>query len=106
MVLETLAQGQFQNSAEAVMYLKKNPKILQGLTRYKNILSDLKEAQINILPLTYRDLHNSRQYRDDYGLMTNDSLIVAVMKREKFPYLATNDIDFQRIPGIAVRQPG
>jgi len=50
-------------------------------------------------------LHNSRQYRDEYGLMTNDSIIVAVMKREEIQHLATNDADFERVPGIVVRSP-
>jgi predicted nucleic acid-binding protein len=38
-------------------------------------------------------------------LDTNDSLILAVMQRERIHYLATNDPDFERVPGIAVRQP-
>ena len=106
MVLELMTQGGFQKSAEAVLHLKNNPETVQSLTRYKLILPDLKQARINILPLTYRDLHNSRQFRDDYGLMTNDSIIVAVMKREKIQHLATNDTDFAQIAGIAVRIPG
>ncbi|GIK58400.1 MAG: PIN domain-containing protein [Chloroflexi bacterium] len=105
MVLEALAQGTFQKSADVITHLKKNPQAVQNLTRYKTILRDLKQARVHILPLSYRDLHNSRQFRDDYGLMTNDSIIVAVMKREKFQYLATNDTDFERVPGIAVRTP-
>lgn len=105
MVLELLAQGTFQKSADAVVHLKKNREVVQNLTRYKTILGDLRQARINILPLTYRDLHNSRQFRDEYGLMTNDSIIVAVMKREKIQYLATNDSDFERVPRIAVRRP-
>lgn len=105
MVLELMSQGAFQKSADAVIYLKKNPQAVQTLIRYKTILPDLRLARINILPLTYRDLHNSRQYRDDYGLMVNDSIIVTVMKREKIHHLATNDADFERVPGIAVRNP-
>lgn len=103
MVLELMSQGAFQKSADAVIYLKKNPQAVQALIHYKTILPDLRLAGINILPLTYRDLHNSKQYRDDYGLMVNDSIIVAVMKREKIHHLATNDVDFERVPGIAVR---
>jgi predicted nucleic acid-binding protein len=106
MILELLGQGLFQTSAQAVAYLKKNPQILQSLSRYKTILRDFREARINILPLSYRDLHNSRQFRDNFGLMTNDSIIVAVMLREKIQFLATNDSDFERLPGIAVRKPG
>jgi predicted nucleic acid-binding protein len=37
--------------------------------------------------------------------MTNDSQIVAVMRREGIIYLATNDADFGRIPNIAIRTP-
>jgi predicted nucleic acid-binding protein len=37
--------------------------------------------------------------------MVNDSVIVAVMQRERIRFLATNDPDFERIPSIAVRMP-
>ena len=105
MVLELLAQDSFVKSADAVTYLKRNPRAVQELTRYKTILGDLRQARINILPITYRDLHESRQFRNENGLMTNDSIIVAVMKRYKIQHLATNDADFERVPGIAVRRP-
>jgi predicted nucleic acid-binding protein len=106
MILEFLAQGQVQRSADAVTYLKQHPQTIQQLSRYKNILRDITQAKIMILPLTYRDLHASKQYREQYGLLTNDSLLLAVMQREQIHYLATNDLDFERVPGIAVRQPG
>lgn len=105
MILEFLAQGHVQRSADAVTFLKQHPQAVQQLTRYKGILRDLTQAGITILPLTYRDLHSSRQYREQYGLLTNDSLMVAVMKRERIRYLATNDADFERVPDIAVRRP-
>jgi predicted nucleic acid-binding protein len=105
MVVEFLAQGQVQRSADAITYLKQHPQVVQQLTRYKGILRNLTQSKVMILPLTYRDLHNSRQYREQYGLLTNDSLIVAVMQRERIQYLATNDPDFERVTGIAVRRP-
>lgn len=105
MVLEFLAQGHVQRSADAVTYLKQHPQAVQQLTHYKNILRDLIQSQIMILPLTYRDLHSSRLYREQHGLLTNDSLLLAVMRREGIHYLATNDLDFERVPGIAVRRP-
>jgi predicted nucleic acid-binding protein len=105
MVLELLAQGQAQRSAEAVALLKQRPDLVQQLTRYRTILRDLRQARVDILPLTYRDLHASRTFREQHGLMVNDSLIVAVMERERLDFLATNDPDFQRVPGLAVRVP-
>jgi predicted nucleic acid-binding protein len=105
MVLEVLAQGQAQRSAEAVQVLKQQPDMVVGLTRYRSILRDLRQARIDILPLTYRDLHSSRVYREQHGLLVNDSLIVAVMQREGMQFIATNDPDFERVPGIAVCMP-
>ena len=105
MVLELLAQGTFTHAADAVQHLKQHPQAIQQLSRYTTVLRDLNQARVNILPLTYQDLHASRQYRETYGLLTNDSLIVAVMRRERITYLATNDADFRRIPNIAIRNP-
>jgi predicted nucleic acid-binding protein len=105
MILEFLAQGQVQRSADAVTYLKQHPQTVQQLSRYKSILHDMTAAKIVILPLTYRDVHASKQYREQYGLMTNDSIILAVMRRERIQFLATNDPDFERVSGITVRKP-
>jgi len=105
MVLEVLALGQAQRAAEAVNLLKQQPQRVTQLTRYRTVLGDLRQARIDILPLSYRDLHASRQFREQHGLLTNDSLIVAVMQREQIIVLATNDPDFERVPGIAVRVP-
>lgn len=55
--------------------------------------------------MTYREIHGSRRYRDDYGLLTADSLLLAVMERHKLGDLVTNDEDFQRVPGIRVWMP-
>jgi predicted nucleic acid-binding protein len=105
MVLELIAQGQAQRSADAVALLKQRPDLVQQLIRYRTILRDLRQAQVDILPLTYRDLHASRTFREQHGLMVNDSLIVAVMQREGITCLATNDPDCGQIPGLAVRVP-
>lgn len=106
MVLEVLAQGQAQRSADAIALLKKQPTLVTQLTRYPTILRDLRQARVDILELTYRDLHASRVVREQHGLMVNDSLIVAVLQRERIQFLATNDPDFERVPNIAVRVPG
>jgi hypothetical protein len=42
---------------------------------------------------------------DRQQLAHHDSVIVAVMQRERIPLLATNDGPFERFPGLAVRTP-
>lgn len=105
MVLEVLAEGLVARSADAVALLKRQPTLIPRLTRYRTVLRDLRQARIDMLPLTYRDLHASRQSREQFGLLVNDSLIVAVMQRERITTLATNDPDFARVPGLDVRTP-
>ena len=55
--------------------------------------------------VTYREMHNSKQFRDEYGMLTNDSVILAVMRRHKLMPLVTNDDDLKRVPGITVWLP-
>src|SRR5712692_8134679 len=67
---------------EAVQYLKEHPAIVQTLREHLTIPSRLHNRYgINILPVTHVELHASRLIRAEYGLMTNDSLVVAVMRR-------------------------
>ncbi len=104
MVAEAVVKFGLQ-SGDAVSYLKAHPRAVSELLQYKTIPREFTLARIHILDLTYREIHNSKQFRDQYGLLTNDSLIMAVMKRHKLTHLATNDGDFKRVPGIKVWMP-
>jgi predicted nucleic acid-binding protein len=90
---------------DAVNHLKRNPDAIRQLHKYRPVPSDIYNAGIRILPVDHTDLHRSREWREKHGLLTNDSLVVAVMKRHKIINLATNDPDFERIPGIQVWRP-
>lgn len=90
---------------KAVSYLKKYPKAVSSLTRYKQIPGELSRARIRILDVTYKDLHASKDFRDKYGLLTDDSLIIAVMRRHGLKDLASNDKDFKRVSGIRLWTP-
>jgi predicted nucleic acid-binding protein len=92
-------------SREAVSYLKAHPNAVRELQRYKDVLRDFTRFRVIILDVSYRELHGSRRYRDDYGLLTADSLLLAVMARHKLRDLVTNDADFQRVPNIRVWMP-
>jgi predicted nucleic acid-binding protein len=90
---------------KAVSYLKAHPKAVRELQQYRKVLPDLTRFRVMILDVTYREIHGSRRHRDDHGLLTADSLLLAVMARHKLRDLATNDEDFQRVPGIRVWAP-
>ncbi len=104
MISEAITRFNLQ-PREAVTFLKLNPETVKLLEKYKLVPGWFTQARVNILPTTYRKIHHSKQFRDTYGLLTNDSIILAVMSRYKIADLATNDRDFQRIPGIHVWKP-
>jgi len=92
-------------STEALSYLKRHPEAVKQLVEYKQAPGWFTQARIDILPVTYREIHNSKQFRDAYGLLTNDSIILAVMSRYRITHLASNDRDFERVPGIRLWRP-
>ena len=89
----------------AVNYLKSHPDTVKQLQWYRTIPSDIAQARVHILGVTYRELHASKKHRADYGLLTGDSIILAVMEKHRLIHLATNDPDFERVPGIQVWMP-
>ncbi len=60
---------------------------------------------IDIKPVGHIEIHGSKRFRTEHGLLVNDSLLLAVMHRWRVRHLATNDKDFDRITGIKVWAP-
>ncbi|OGO41183.1 MAG: hypothetical protein A2Z04_09140 [Chloroflexi bacterium RBG_16_57_9] len=90
---------------ELITHLKNHPDVVRGLSQHLGIVSELARMKVDIKPVDHVNLHGSKRFRQDYGFMTNDSLVLAVMKRHKVIHLATNDRDFERVPEIKVWAP-
>ncbi len=90
---------------EVVGFLKTHPDMVRQLEKYKQVPGWFTQARIDILPVTYQEIHGSKLFRDNYGLLANDSILLAVMARERLTDLATNDPDFRRVPGIRLWTP-
>jgi predicted nucleic acid-binding protein len=105
MVNETRANLGFATSLETVSYLKRHPEAVKGLRQHLAVASKVYHLGVKILPMSYKDLHRGNRVRQQYGLLTNDSLIVAVMQRHRLRHLATHDRDFARIPTLHVWRP-
>lgn len=106
MVSEAAKLLRLSSSARTIEYLQKHPKTVQQLKRHLQVASDVyRGLGIKSLPVTYKELHTSKNIRSNWGLMTNDSLIVAVMQMNKLQNLATHDAGFARVPSIQVFRP-
>ena len=58
-------------SSKILAHLKDHPDAVRRLTRYRQVPGEFSRARVRILDVTYREIHGSKQYRDDYGLLTD-----------------------------------
>jgi len=89
----------------ALNKLKKNPEHVKRLTQYANIPERIVDIGVLILPASYQTVLESHYWRENYGLLVNDSLIMSTMRKHGIDNIATNDSDFDQISEIVVWKP-
>jgi predicted nucleic acid-binding protein len=92
-------------SKNPVQKLKQNPEIIKKLSTYSHDVQKIEEMNINILDLSLEIIQESAKIRNKEGLLTNDSLMAAIMKQYNIDRLITNDDDFDNIEWINVYKP-
>ncbi|MFH1259521.1 MAG: type II toxin-antitoxin system VapC family toxin [Elusimicrobiota bacterium] len=93
------------SSHALVSHLKNSPALVKHLHNYSKILEIIPLLNIKIISATMDDLLNSIKIKEEHGLLTNDSLIVALMQKQNIEILATNDLDFDRIKFLHIWKP-
>ena len=85
--------------------LRQHPTQVQQLAGFHNAVERVLQSRIQVLtipvPLVAAGTMLSRQT----GLLSNDALIVALMQTHGLTNLASNDTDFDRVPGITRYAP-
>ena len=85
--------------------LRRRRAELQSLTRYWTLTSQIWNLSISILPLNESRHRAAQRVRTEYGLLTNDSLIVAAAEEYDVKALASRDDDFDQVRGLTVYKP-
>src|SRR5262249_47892156 len=85
--------------------LKKHPAIVTQLSRYRQALDEIRGCGVHILAALGGEVVAAGDLSRQHGLLSGDALILAVMQRYGIPNIATNDADFDRVPGIVRYQP-
>ena len=89
-----------------VKKLNKAPQKLKRLNEYFINAEKIPRMGIVVKPMTFETIIKSHTVRLAYGLMVNDSLVVASMQEEGVHSLATSDRAFERVGEIDVYRPG
>lgn len=88
-----------------VQKLKDHPEIIRKLSIYNHNVQKIPAMNTNILDLTWDIIQESAKIREKEGLLTNDSLALAAMKKYRVSSLITSDDDFDNVKGVQIYKP-
>jgi uncharacterized protein len=86
--------------------LKQQPAVLQGLTQYRAAVDTILQSQIQVLTIPIDLIGKALVVSQTHGLLINDALTVALMQSNGLTKIASDDTDFDRVPGIIRYGPG
>jgi predicted nucleic acid-binding protein len=99
MTLEAAAL--FQRPMQGIVgWLKRHPAEIQRLSRHKQVIDDLSLMSIQMLSVSNSQVSLAAELSGQFGLLTDDALVVTVMRQHGLQALASHDPDFDRVPGL------
>jgi predicted nucleic acid-binding protein len=85
--------------------LRNHPTEIQKLVKSRQALEEIIRIGIHVLPVTVLDVTSAADISRRHGVLSGDGLLAAVMQSHHLTNLASNDIDFDRVPGITRYSP-
>jgi predicted nucleic acid-binding protein len=99
MTLEAINQHGWPPNSIAAR-LKKNHRVISSLCAYQVALSRLPQTGMQVIPLFEHTLIAAVHLSAQFGLLTNDAIVVAMMREQGIAQLASHDSDYDRVSGI------
>lgn len=104
MVFEAQQKGRIKGNHPA-RKLTQHPEIVKDLHLYEEWTLSIPNMNIDVETAIIDDLIQSMKFRKSYGLLTLDSVHLAVMERLGIRLIASSDKMFSKIKGIEHYQP-
>jgi len=104
MIMEAVATVD-DNVKNIVEYLKVHPDIVKKLGKHRAIPEKIASFNLEIVSPNMDAIIRSQEMKRRYGLLSNDSLALQIMKDMKIKNLASNDADFERVNFIKLYKP-
>lgn len=93
------------SAGKVVQRLKQNPSTFQGLTGFRTAIERVSQSRIVVMPASAALLAAAVAICQHPGLLITDALSVALMQTHGLTKIASDDGDFDRIPGITRYTP-
>jgi predicted nucleic acid-binding protein len=86
-------------------HLRTHPTEVRKLSLFRTSVEKLLQGKLQLLPITSSHLAAAVALAQQFGLLTNDALIVSIMQSQGLTKIASSDPDFDRVPGITRYAP-
>jgi predicted nucleic acid-binding protein len=93
------------SSGKVVQRLKQNSTSMQSLTQFRTAIERVVQSRVAVLPVSSTLLVTAAGLCQHPGLLITDALSVALMQVHGLAKIASDDTDFDRVPGIARYAP-
>jgi predicted nucleic acid-binding protein len=103
MIAEVLSKGLI--TVGGAKALRNKFQQITTLTDYWLDTQRILALNLLFMPVNETIIRNAQTVRQEAGLLTNDSMIVAGMHEYGLSFLASNDADFERVRDITVFKP-
>lgn len=85
--------------------LRKHPVEVQRLTEFRQAIETIPRLRIQVLTIAALLPATAAALSQQFGLLSNDALIVAAMQAHGMSNLVSHDADFDRVPGLTRYAP-
>jgi predicted nucleic acid-binding protein len=104
MTIEAVARG-LVAPGNVVKKLRERPEIVRQLSLYQDQSEKIPWMGVEVVPLDRRLLAISAPLRTRYGLLTNDSILLATALEHGIVAFASADRDFERVDTVQLFYP-
>jgi len=80
--------------------LRRHSSEIHRLVKSRQALDEIMRIGIHVLPVNAQQVQLAGDLSRQHGLLSGDALIIAMMQSNGLTKLASNDADFDRVPGI------
>lgn len=101
MIIEAASTGLITGK-DLVKKLRARPELVRKLRIYQEQVERIPLMGVDVQPLDMATLLRSAEIRRQYGLLVNDSLVVAAVQLLGVDRLASADPDFERVKALKV----
>ena len=80
--------------------LRSHPSHIQQLSDFRAAVDEVLQSGIHVVSIPPPLIATAAAISQQFGLLSGDALVVAVMREHGLVHLASHDADFDRVPGL------